>query len=180
MRTTLSRMFHLCSKMVTPSTMTPGASELLAPARLCSSSTQFLRLQRPPFSVRGGGGHGGRAGRHLDHRLCHCRSHEVTAAARHHQAGQRGPKLALVVVLRLGQHGRPGRAHLMLEGGIYVYYEACRPRAAGPNRCQGTSIKVRVSAFIKSGRCNQKGTSFDGPQVNRGPPFSWEQKQFIT
>ena len=72
-------------------------------------------------------------------------------------AGQRGPKLALVVVLRRGQHGRPGRAHLMLEGGIYVYYEDVRPRATGPNRCQGTSIKVRVSSFIKSGRCNQKG-----------------------
>ena len=68
----------------------------------------------------------------------------------------------------------------MLKWEIYVYYEACRPRAAGPNRCQGTSIKVWVSAFIKSGRCNQKGTSFDGPQLNPGPPFSWEQKPFIT
>jgi hypothetical protein len=50
-----------------------------------------------------------------------------------------------------------------------------RPRAAEPHRCQGTSIKVRVSAFINPGHATRKGTSFDGPQVNRGPPFSWDQ-----
>jgi hypothetical protein len=63
----------------------------------------------------------------------------------------------------------------MLKGGSTCITRHERPRPAGPNRCQGTSIKVWVSAFINPGHATRKGTSFDGPQVNRGPPFSWDQ-----